>query len=93
MLRVPTDGDLKDNEKSDVIATSIGFGGGMMGMIYSDQGLQKKVDPVEIPIKQAKKGENAFIYAPTTPVEKGYYLVDFKVNGQPQTGWNPILVN
>jgi len=90
--RVPTEGFLKDNEKGNEIILSIYYGCGMMGMPFSLQGLHEKTDLKEIELKQAKKGENAFIYIPTKPLEKGYYLIDYKLNGQSIVGFNPIVV-
>lgn len=92
LLRVPTDDFLKDNGKDNEIITGVGYGGGMMGMPFSLEGLHKEVKAKAIDIKQAKKGENAFIYVPSQPVEKGFYLVDFKINGQGTVGYNPIYV-
>ena len=92
LLRVPTDDFLKDNGKDNEIITGVGYGCGMMGMPISLDGLHKKVEAKAIDIKQAKKGENAFIYVPSQPVEKGFYLVDFKINGQGTVGYNPIYV-
>jgi len=92
LFRVPNTGYLKDNEKGNEIITAVGYGCGMMGMPISTQGLHEKTEHKEIDIKQAKKGENAFFYVPSTPLEKGYYLIDYKLNGQNHTGWNPIVV-
>lgn len=92
LFRVPNTGYLKDNEKGNEIVTDVGVGCGMMGMPISSQGLLEKMLPKEIDTKQAKKGDNAYFYVPSTPLEKGYYLVDYKLNSQNQTGWNPIVV-
>jgi len=92
LFRVPNSDYLQNNEKGNEIVTSVGYGCGMMGMPISAQGLLNKMEPKEIEIKQAPKGANAFIYVPAMPVEKGYYLIDYKLNGQNQTGWNPIVV-
>lgn len=92
LFRVPNTGYLKDNEKGNEIITAVGYGCGMMGMPISSQGLHEKMEPKEIDIKQAKKGDNAYIYVPSIPLEKGYYLVDYKLNGQNNVGWNPIVV-
>lgn len=91
LFRVPNTGYLKDNEKGTEIVTAVSTGGGWGGMLISDQGLLPKMEPREVEIKQAQKGPNAFIYMPSAPLEKGYYLIDYKVNGQNQKGWNPIV--
>jgi len=93
LFRVPTQGILKDNEKGTDIVTSIGYGCGMMGMPFSGEGLHGKQTPIEIDIKQAKKADNSFMYVPAAPVEKGFYLIDYKVNGQGHLGYNPIVIN
>lgn len=92
LYRVPIDDYLKENEKGNEIVTSVAYGCGMLGMPFSTQGLLSKQKPKEIAIKQAKKGENAFIYVPSSPVDKGFYLIDYKLNGRPHIGWNPLVI-
>jgi len=90
LYRVPTDEYLKDNEKGNDIVTNVAYG---CGRVFSSKGLYSKKEPKEIEIKQAKKGENAFLYVPSSPVEKGFYLIDYKLNGRSHIGWNPLVVN
>lgn len=92
LYRVPIDDFLKNNEKRKKIVTNVTYGCGMMGMPISLQGLFSKKEPMEIEIMQARKGENAFIYVPSSPVEKGFYFIDYKVNGQANIGWDPLVI-
>jgi hypothetical protein len=93
LYRVPTEGILKDNEKGTDIVAAIRYGCGMMGMPISGQGLHEEQAPIKIDIKQAKKGDNSFMYVPAAPVEKGFYLIDYKLNGQGHLGYNPIVID
>lgn len=90
LCRVPHTGKWSDNENSANIVTAIGQKGSPM--LQSDQGLDGKVScsDEKISLKKGKKGDNAFIYVPSSPIEAGCYLIDYKVNGKGQAGWNPI---
>ena len=93
LLRVPIEDFLKDNEKGTDIVISVSYGCGMMGMPISSKGLHKKQSPTEIDIKQAKKGDNSFMYVPSSPIDKGFYVIDYKLNGKGHLGYNPLVVN
>jgi len=94
LFRVPIEGILKDNENGTDIVSSIGYGCAMRGRSgFFHRKLDINQEPTKVEIRQAKKGDNSFIYVPAIPVEKGYYLIDYKLNGQGHLGYNPILVN
>jgi len=95
LFRVPTKGILKDNEEKGLdIVIAVDDGCRSMGLtIFSEVlGLHERQAPIEIDIKQSQKGENSFMYVPDAPLEKGFYLINFKLNGQDHLGYNPIVI-
>lgn len=93
IYRVPHTGKYANNENNASIITNIGYGGDYMGMVYSTKALDPKVGPVKwCTLKKAKVGEDAYIYVPSKPTEKGFYLIDYKIGGNSFNGWNAIQV-
>jgi TonB family protein len=92
LFRVPHRGRFAQNEQGNNIVTSIGVAGSMMGMIESMSGLEKEVKPIEIKLRKAKIGEEAYIFVPAVPIEPGCYLIDYQKKNQAHFGWNPIKV-
>ncbi len=91
LFRVPYKGKFSENEKQSQIVTNIRYGCGVApGVQYSSEGLEQEMNPVEIRLRKAKVGEDAYIYVPAEPVEAGFYLIDYKKNGQGFYGYNPI---
>lgn len=94
-FRVPHSGQWIDNEKGEDIITSISaIGIFPLGKEnpFSYEGLDKPVEPIEINLKKGKVGDNAYIYIPTTPLENGIYLIDYKKNGKGFLGYNPLEI-
>lgn len=60
---------------------------------YSIGNRKRIYEPVAVALKEIKKGENSYIYKPSAPVAKGYYLIDYSINGKGNPGYNPLLIN
>ena len=71
---------------------NVDYGCGVLGIPISSRNLYSKKEPKEIKVRRIKKEENCFLYIPLYPVKKGYYLIDYKLNGQSNIGWNPLVV-
>lgn len=88
--RVPYTEKYADNENNSSIITAVRCGG-PMGMPYSTQYLDREVKPMEwCTLRKAKIGEDAYSYVPSKPLGKGFYLIDYKINGASTDGWNAI---
>lgn len=90
LLRVPHVSKKAEDGAIDLVVTSVGISGSMMGMPVSNQGLDEPVAPTNVELKKAKAGENAYVLVPAAPLEKGFYVIDYKKNGQGFVGFNPI---
>jgi len=85
--------DVEGHNVDEGIITEVKGGGGAWGgSAYFPNGLIVNKKLTEVDLKQAKKGENAFFYVPSSPLERGYYLINYKGSGE-ERGYHPIVVN
>lgn len=94
VFRVPHVGKWVDNGKGDDIVISVTARGTIAGgSVWSDKGLDPKVDPTPVgELKKAKVGDNSYVYVPAKPLEKGFYLIKYKKNGENIVGYHTIQV-
>ncbi|UCF90203.1 MAG: hypothetical protein JSW39_18135 [Desulfobacterales bacterium] len=92
LKRVPHTGEYIHNEREQSIITTVAIGD-PMSLPCCTQYLEKIVEPFEwCPLEKAQLEEGAYIYAPSRPVEQGFYLIDYKKDGQSFSGWNAIQI-
>lgn len=92
LKRVPHTGEYINNENEQVIITTVAIGDPSAGPCCI-QYLEKIAEPIEwCKLKKTKIKESTNIYLPSKVVVKGFYLIDYKKDGQSFPGWNAIQI-
>lgn len=92
LKRVPHTGAYIDNENEQAIIITVATGDPTAGPCCI-QYLEKIVEPIEwCPLIRVQIEEDTFTYLPSKPLVKGFFLIDYKKDGESFSGWNAIQI-